>query len=64
MSDETATGDDVLISGVDLGFTSVPLHKVFLKSDLISGYLVVGIRPDLPVKGVSLLWVTTWLVIR
>lgn len=55
LSDETATGDDVLISGVELGFTSVPLHKVFLKSDLISGYVVVGICPNLPVKGVGLL---------
>ena len=27
----------------------------FLKSDLISGYVTVGICPDLPVKGVSLL---------
>ena len=26
-----------------------------MKSDLISGYITVGIRPDLPVKGVSLL---------
>ena len=40
---------------MELGFTSVPLHKVFLKSDLVSGYVTVGIRPDLPVKGVSLL---------
>ena len=55
LSNETATGDNVLISGVELGFASVPLHKVFLKSDLISGYVTVGVRPDLPVKGVSLL---------
>jgi len=40
---------------VELGFTSVPLHKVFLKSDLVSGYVTVGIHPDLLVKGVSLL---------
>ena len=33
----------------------VPLHKVFLKSDLISGHVIVGVNPDLPVKGVSLL---------
>ena len=33
----------------------MPLHKIFLKSDLVSGYVTVGIRPDLPVKGVSLL---------
>ena len=33
----------------------MPLHKIFLKSDLVSGYVTVGIRPNLPVKGVSLL---------
>ena len=55
LSDESATGDHVLIKGVELGFISVPLYKFFLKSDLISGYITVGIRPDLPVKGVSLL---------
>ena len=54
LSDESATGDHVLIKGVELGFISVPLYKFFLKSDLISGYITVGIRPDLPVKGVSL----------
>ena len=51
----TATGDHILISGVDLGFISVTLHKIFLKSDLITGYVMVGIHPNLPVKGVSLL---------
>ena len=30
LSDETVTGDNVLISHVELGFASVPLHKVFL----------------------------------
>ena len=33
----------------------MPLHKIFLKSDLVSGYVTVGICPNLPVKGVSLL---------
>ena len=55
LSDETAIGDNVLISGVELGFASVPLHKVFLKSDLFCVHVMVGVRPDLPVKGVSLL---------
>ena len=33
----------------------MPLYKFFPRSDLISEYVTVGIRPDLPVKGVSLL---------
>ena len=54
LSDKSATGNHILIKGVKLEFMSVPLYKVFLKSDLISGYVNVGILPDLPVKGVSL----------
>jgi len=55
LSAKTATGDHVLIHGVELGYVSVPIHKVFLQSDLVSGYVAVGIRPTLPVNGVSLL---------
>ena len=37
LSDKTATGDHVLISGVELGYTSVPLHKGLMKSNSVSG---------------------------
>ena len=43
----------VLIQGVELSTVMVPLHRVYLHSDLITGPVVVGIRPTLPVKGVS-----------
>ncbi|KAJ8040186.1 hypothetical protein HOLleu_14412 [Holothuria leucospilota] len=55
LSDSTSTGANVLIKGVECGFISVPLHKINLKSDLVSGSVIVGVRPTLPVKGVSLL---------
>ncbi|KAJ8049627.1 hypothetical protein HOLleu_02455 [Holothuria leucospilota] len=55
LSDSTSTGANVLIQGVECGFISVPLHKINLKSDLVSGSVIVGGRPTLPVKGVSLL---------
>ncbi|KAJ8048081.1 hypothetical protein HOLleu_00253 [Holothuria leucospilota] len=55
LSDSTSTGANVLIQGVECGFISVPLHKINLKSDLVSGSVIVGVRPTLPVKGVSLL---------
>ena len=32
----------------------VPLHKVHLKCGLVTGPVVVGVRPSLPVQGVSL----------
>ena len=44
-----------MIHGIELGFISVPIHRVFLKLDLVFGFITVGVRPTLPVKGVSLL---------
>ena len=54
-SDKTSTQDNVLIQGVESGFISVPLHNVYLKSDLVSGLFTVGVRPSLPFKGVHFL---------
>lgn len=55
LSEKSYTDSDVLIQGVELGFVKVPLHEIGLRSDLVSGNVVVGVRPTLPVKGVSLL---------
>ena len=55
LSEKSSAGADVLIQGVELGFVRVPLHNINLKSDLISGPVSVGVRPTLPVEGVSLL---------
>ncbi|XP_065917657.1 uncharacterized protein [Dysidea avara] len=55
LSEQFATGETVLIHGVELGFACVPLHRVFLKSDLVSGPILVGVQSTLPVEGVSLL---------
>ena len=48
----SATGEKVLIQGIGMDVISVPLQKINLKSDLVSGTVVVGVRPELPVKGV------------
>uniref|UniRef100_A0A8W8JI11 Uncharacterized protein n=1 Tax=Magallana gigas TaxID=29159 RepID=A0A8W8JI11_MAGGI len=45
----------VLLQGVELGVINVPLHRICLKSDLITGPVTVGVRPTPPVPGVSLL---------
>ena len=55
LSEETATGTQVLIQGVELGIVSVPLHTIYLKSDLVSGAVVVGLCPTLPIEGVALI---------
>ena len=54
-SEVSATGEYVLIQGIGMDIISVPLHKMNLKTELISGTVTVGVRPELPVKGVSML---------
>ena len=50
-----STGEEVIAQGIEGGFVNVPLHRIYLKSNLISGPVVVGTRPTLPIKGVALL---------
>ena len=52
---QSATGESILAQGIECSFVTVPLHKVYLRSDLVTGFVTVGVRPTLPVKGVSLL---------
>jgi len=55
LTKETATGTTMFIQGVGLTPVSVPLHTVYLRCGLVSGPVVVGARPTLPVQGISLL---------
>ena len=52
LTENSFTGANVLISGVEMG---VPLHEVNIKSSLINGNIVIGMRPSLPVEGISLI---------
>ena len=44
-----------MLQGVELGHVSVPLYNIYLKCDLVSGPVTVGIRRLLPVRGVVLI---------
>ena len=44
----------VQIQGIELGVVNAPLHFVYLNSNLVNGALTVGIRPTIPVEGISL----------
>ena len=55
LSEQTSVDATVLIQGVGMDVLRVPLHQIHLQSDLISDLVVVGVRPSLPVKGVSLI---------
>ena len=54
-SEKSSSGTSVLIQGVECGFVNVPLHNIYLSSDLVTGPVAVGIRPSLPFKGIHLL---------
>ena len=56
LSGNTSAGANVLLQGVYPDFHSVPLHHINLKSDFVSGQVVVGLRPTLPVEDISLLF--------
>ena len=54
-SEKTSSGTSVLIQDVECGFVNVPLHNIYLSSDLVTGLVAVGIQPSLPFKCVHLL---------
>ena len=55
LTEKSFCGANVLISGVEMGVLEVPLHEVNIKSSLINGNIVIGMRPSLPVEGISLI---------
>ena len=54
-SKKTSSGTRVVIQGVECEFVTVPLHNIYLSSDLVNGPVAVGIRQTLHFKGVHLL---------
>ena len=48
----TSSVESVIAQGIEGGCVNVPLHKVNLETYLVSGSVVVGTRPTLPIKGV------------
>lgn len=54
-SADSYTGSSVLVYGIELGCISIPLHSIHLKSDLVSGFVNIGVRSQLPVEGVSMI---------
>ena len=51
----TCAGESVTAQGIKGGCVNVPLNKVNLVSNLVTGSVVVDTRPTLSIKGVSLL---------
>uniref|UniRef100_A0A3B1IMD5 Gypsy retrotransposon integrase-like protein 1 n=1 Tax=Astyanax mexicanus TaxID=7994 RepID=A0A3B1IMD5_ASTMX len=53
LSLDTYSGADRVVQGVGLSYVNVPIHSVYLKSDLVSGKVDVGICDTLPIPGVT-----------
>ena len=52
--EKASEGDSVLVKGVGGDYKPVPLQKVYLKSDLVTGPVEVGIVSEIPVEGVDM----------
>ncbi len=52
-SDQTSVGSSRLVQSFSMEIMRVPVHRIHLQTDLVSGFVEVGVRPVLPVKGVS-----------
>ncbi|RXN37223.1 Isoaspartyl peptidase [Labeo rohita] len=54
-SAETYTGTDVLVRGIELGCVKLPIHSVYLDSDLVTGTVNVGVCEKFPVDEVDVI---------
>ena len=52
LSEATSCGSNVLVQGIEMGVLTVPLHRVHVQTDLVSGWFKVAVRPTLPVPGI------------
>ena len=50
----TLTGQTVLLRGFEWK-EEIPLHRIYLASDLVTGYVTVGVISKLPVEGISVI---------
>ena len=53
LAKQSSAGARVLVQGVELDVLKVPLHKVYLRSNLVSGVVIVRVRPTLPIQGIA-----------
>ena len=54
-SEESHTGCFVPVLGMGMKVLQVPLHKMMLYSDLFQGQISVGVRPALPIEGITVI---------
>lgn len=50
---ESACGTSTIVQGIEMGFVPVPLYRVWVSSDLVTGCFNVTVHSSLPVQGVD-----------
>ena len=53
LSDQSACNSSAIVRGIEMGFVPAPLHKVHVKSGLVTVFFPVAVRPGFPVDGVD-----------
>ncbi len=51
---ESACYTSTIVQGIGMGFIPVPLYRVWVSSDLVSGCLNLAVRSTLPIQGIDL----------
>lgn len=54
-SDETATGDKMLMRGMGMMVVPVPVNRLNIECELVHGEVLVGVRPALRVEEVDII---------
>lgn len=44
---------NVVVRGIEMGFVRAPLHGVYVKSDIVTGFFKVGVREKFPIDGID-----------
>lgn len=54
-SEKSACGYGSVLRGIEMGCIPRPVHHVYVKSDLVTGFFPVAVSPALPIKGIAML---------
>lgn len=54
-SEETDTGAFIPVLGMGMSIFQVPVHKLVLHSKLFNGEVKMGVRPELPIDGITVI---------
>ncbi|XP_023180999.1 uncharacterized protein LOC111605866 [Xiphophorus maculatus] len=52
---ESACGYNSVLRGIEMGYAPRPVHRVYIKSKLVTGFFPVAVCPELPIDGVAML---------